>query len=141
MTPQQIKLVQESFAKVEPIAEQAGSMFYGRLFEQYPEVRPLFKGDMKNQARMLMQMLAIAVKGLDKLETITSAIKSMGLRHAQYGVTAAHYDMVADCLLWTLAQGLGKDFTPECKQAWIEVYTSLAKVMQDGAERGMAAKA
>ena len=33
MTPQQIKLVQQSFAQVKPIADMAAKLFYDRLFE------------------------------------------------------------------------------------------------------------
>jgi hypothetical protein len=36
MTPEQVALVQESFAKVAPIADQAAIMFYDRLFELAP---------------------------------------------------------------------------------------------------------
>ena len=70
MTPQQIADVQNSFKAVIPISEQAGALFYGRLFEIAPSVRPLFKGDVQEQARKLMLTLATVVKGLGRLETI-----------------------------------------------------------------------
>ena len=49
MTPQQIALVRESFAKVVPISEEAAALFYDRLFAIDPSTRPLFNGDMKSQ--------------------------------------------------------------------------------------------
>ena len=133
MTPEQIEFVKTSFAAVEPIAEQAGLMFYDRLFTLDPALRPLFKGDMAAQSRALMSMIAVAVNGLDKLDTIVPAVQALGVRHAGYGVTAAHYDTVAAALLWTLGQGLGEAFTPEVETAWIAAYTLLATTMQQAA--------
>jgi hemoglobin-like flavoprotein len=129
MTPQQIELVQTSFKKVVPIAGTAADLFYGRLFEIAPEVRPMFPEDLKDQKIKLMSMLGTAVTNLHKLETILPAVKALGERHKGYGVTAAHYAPVGAALLWTLEKGLGSDFTPDVKAAWTETYTALAGVM------------
>lgn len=129
MTPQQIELVQTSFKKVVPIAGTAADLFYNRLFEIAPEVRPMFPQDMKEQKVKLMAMLGTAVSNLHKLDEILPAVKALGERHKGYGVTAAHYAPVGTALLWTLEQGLGPEFTPEVKAAWTETYTALAGVM------------
>lgn len=129
MTPQQIELVQTSFKKVVPIAGTAADLFYNRLFEIAPEVRPMFPQDMKEQKVKLMAMLGTAVSNLHKLDEILPAVKALGQRHKGYGVTAAHYAPVGTALLWTLEQGLGPEFTPEVKAAWTETYTALAGVM------------
>ena len=129
MTPQQIDLVQTSFKKVVPIAATATDLFYDRLFEIAPEVRPMFPQDLKEQKVKLMSMLGTAVGSLHKLDTILSAVKALGERHKGYGVTATHYAPVGAALLWTLEKGLGPDFTPEVKAAWTETYTALAGVM------------
>lgn len=123
------ELVQESFALVEPIAEAAAEMFYDRLFILDPSLKELFKGDMKEQGRMLMGMLNIAVKGLDNIEELVPAVQDLGRRHAGYGVKGAHYATVADALLWTLKHGLGDGFTSEVKSAWGNVYSVLAETM------------
>ena len=129
MTPEKIALVQDSFAKVAPIAETAADIFYDRLFEIAPEVRPLFPEIMTDQKKKLMQMLATAVNGLKDLEAIVPAVQSLGARHEAYGVKAEHYDSVAAALLYTLGKGLGDDFTPEVEAAWTETYGILAGVM------------
>ncbi|MGQ0584882.1 MAG: globin family protein [Reyranella sp.] len=129
MTPQQIELVQTSFKKVVPIAGTAADLFYGRLFEIAPEVRPMFPDDMREQKTKLMTMLGTAVTNLHRLETILPAVKALGERHKGYGVIAVHYAPVGAALLWTLEKGLGADFTPEVKAAWTETYTALAGVM------------
>lgn len=110
MTANEIRLVQSSFQKILPVSETAADLFYRRLFELDPSLRALFKGDMKDQGHKLMQMIAAAVQGLDKPDTLIPVVQSLGKRHAGYGVQARHYDTVGAALLWTLEQGLGKDF-------------------------------
>ncbi|MEW8365964.1 MAG: globin family protein, partial [Candidatus Thiodiazotropha taylori] len=134
MTPEQITHVKSSWSKVEPIADQAAALFYGRLFEVYPEVKPYFKGDMEAQGKKLMSMIGTAVGSLDNLEPLLPVIRESGKRHAEYGVQAVDYDKVADALLWTLGEGLGDAFTDEVKDAWVVTYTALAGVMKEGAE-------
>ena len=130
MTPQQIMLVQQSWSQVLPISEKVAELFYGRLFESYPETRPLFSGDMNEQGRKLMVMLNTAVMSLENLQPLLPAIQESGRRHAGYGVSDEDYDKVADALIWTLAQGLQEEFTAEVKEAWVSVYNTLADVMK-----------
>ena len=131
MTPEKIALVQDSFAKVAPIAETAADIFYDRLFEIAPEVRPLFPEVMTDQKKKLMQMLAIAVNGLTKLDEILPAVQDLGARHNGYDVTPEHYDFVGQALIYALSQGLGDDFTDDVQAAWVETYGTLANVMID----------
>jgi hemoglobin-like flavoprotein len=138
MTPAQKILVQKTFAQVAPIADTAAALFYGRLFEIDPALRPLFKGDMAEQGRKLMQMIGVAVNGLDRLDQIVPAVQQLGIRHAGYGVKEEHYSTVAAALLWTLEQGLGADFTPDVKDAWTAAYTVLATTMQQAAATAVA---
>lgn len=133
MTPEQVELVQSSFKKVEPIATTAGDLFYGRLFEIAPEVRPMFPDDISDQRDKLMKMLATAVNNLHRVEEIIPAVQDLGRRHVDYGVKDAHYDTVGAALLWTLEQGLKDDFTADVKEAWTETYMTLAGVMKAAA--------
>lgn len=133
LTERKKRLVQSSFTKVAPIADKAAEIFYAKLFQMDPEVKPLFKGDMKEQGAKLMSMIATAVNGLDNLEAIVPAVQNLGKGHVAYGVKASHYDTVGGALLYTLETGLGNDFTPEVKDAWTEVYTVLATTMKDAA--------
>ena len=129
MDPKQIQLVQESFAKVLPIADAAAAMFYQRLFETAPELKPLFKGDMQQQGKRLMSMIGLAVRKLNALPELVPALQELGGRHAGYGVKPRDYATVGGALLWTLEQGLGAAFTGEVKQAWTAVYGVLAETM------------
>jgi hemoglobin-like flavoprotein len=133
MTPAQIDAVKTSFARVLPISDQAGMLFYDRLFTLDPSLRPLFKGDIAAQSKKLMQMIAVAVGSLDRLETIVPAVEALGVRHKTYGVDDSHYDTVAAALLWTLEQGLGSEFTPEVAASWGAAYTVLSDTMKTAA--------
>lgn len=140
MTPHQIKLVQNSFAQVAPIATIAADLFYGRLFEIAPMVRRMFPQDMTEQKKKLMTMLGMVVSGLTKLDALVPAVRALGKRHAAYDVHEEHFAPVGAALLWTLEQGLGNDFTPEVKEAWATAYGILSKVMIEAmAEERMAA--
>jgi nitric oxide dioxygenase len=129
MTPEQIKLVQDSFAKVAPISEKAAELFYGRLFEIAPQVRAMFPDDMTEQRKKLMATLAIVVQGLNNLDTILPAASALAKRHVSYGAEPAHYPIVGQALLWTLEQGLGPSWTPEVAAAWTGAYTTLSGFM------------
>ncbi len=133
MNANQITLVQTSFEHVRPVAEVAAELFYGRLFETDPMLKPLFKGDMANQGRMLMSVLSAAVKGLSDLDALAPVLRNLGGRHYGYGVQEEHYVTVGTTLLWTLSLGLGDKFTPEVRNAWTDAYGLIADVMQFGA--------
>jgi hemoglobin-like flavoprotein len=128
-----VDLVQSSFEKVKPISDKAAELFYQRLFELSPSLRSLFKGDMKHQERKLMDTLALAVQGLRQPQQIVPAVQDLGRRHSGYGVKDEYYDTVGEALLWTLAQGLGEDFTTPVRKAWEEAYTFLSEIMKAAA--------
>jgi len=138
LTAAQKSLVQNSFATIVPIADDAAVLFYRRLFEIDPALQAMFRGDMAEQRRKLMQMLTAAVKGLDRIEQLIPVVEDLGRRHAAYGVMDAHYDTVGEALLWTLEMGLGAAFTPETKEAWATVYGLLASTMQHAAREALA---
>jgi hemoglobin-like flavoprotein len=133
VTREQVTLVQDSFAAIAPIADDAAALFYRRLFEIDPRLKAMFKGDMAEQRRKLMQMLTAAVKGLDRLAQLVPVVEDLGRRHAGYGVEDKHYDTVGEALLWTLEKGLGAAFTPQAKEAWATVYGLLASTMKNAA--------
>jgi hemoglobin-like flavoprotein len=134
MNAQQIRLVQDSFEHVKPIAGVAADLFYARLFELDPALRPMFRADMGEQKIKLMSTLAFAVAGLHRPEKILAAVRQLGQRHAGYGVRSEHYATVGAALLWTLEQGLGEHFTPAVAEAWAAAYGLVATTMQAAAQ-------
>ena len=139
MTPDQITLIQESFAKVAPISDAAAEIFYARLFEIAPEVKPYFKNDMTQQGAKLMSTLGVVVNGLRDLDRIVPVARQLAVKHVDYGVKAEDYQPVGAALIDTLGQGLQDDFTPELQEAWTQAYTTLSDVMIDAAYGSSAA--
>ena len=133
MTPRQILLVQSTFRMVQPLGTMAGELFYKHLFEIEPAASALFKGDMKQQSREFIQVLAIAVGGLSHTPTLVPLIQRLGLQHAGYGVQAQHYDSVRQALLWMLTLILQDEFTDEVRSAWSTAYAMLAGIMKEAA--------
>src|SRR5690606_33112237 len=133
VSPREKRLVQGSWQAVVPIADKAAEIFYARLFELDATLKPLFKSDLKEQGKKLMQMLTVAVKGLDRLEETIPAVEALGRRHVDYGVKDEDYETVAEALLDTLGVGLGEMFTSEVQAAWIKVYGVLADTMKSAA--------
>jgi len=129
MTPQQVDQVQASFAKIVPITDQAAALFYGRLFETAPEVKPLFSGNMHVQGQKLMAALGTVVNSLGQIEEIAPMAGDLAKRHVAYGVRQDHYAVVGTALLWTLEQGLGEEFTPTLRTAWEAAYSTLSETM------------
>jgi hemoglobin-like flavoprotein len=129
MTRDQVNLVQQSFAQVAPIADRAAAMFYDRLFEIAPAVKPLFHGDMAEQRRKLMSTLAAIVGGLRDIESVLPTASALAKRHVGYGVNPEHCDVVGDALLWTLERGLGSQWTNDPAAAWAAAYATLSKFM------------
>jgi nitric oxide dioxygenase len=129
MTPDQIKLVQQSFSKVAPISDKAAVIFYNRLFDVAPAVKAMFPADMTEQRKKLMSTLAVVVSGLSNLESILPAASALATRHVSYGAKAEHYPVVGGALLWTLEKGLGPDWTPAVAEAWTAAYATLSGYM------------
>ena len=129
MTPDQVQLVQQSFAKVAPISETAAVLFYDRLFDIAPKVRAMFPTDLTEQRRKLMATLAVVVGGLGNLESVLPAASALAKRHVSYGAKAEHYPVVGAALLWTLEKGLGDGWTPDVAEAWTAAYGTLSGFM------------
>jgi hemoglobin-like flavoprotein len=118
MTREQVTVVQQSFAKVAPIADQAAVMFYDRLFETAPQVRAMFPADMVEQQKKLMATLGVVVNGLSNLESVLPAASALAKRHVAYGAKPEDYPVVGSALLWTLERAMGDAWTKDVADAW-----------------------
>jgi len=139
VTPEQIKIIKLTFSQAVTNKDAVGRMFYDRLFAVAPEARALFKGDIDDQSRKLMDTLALAVGMLRDMPTLIPTLETLAVRHVAYGVKDEHYDLVGQVLLWTLEQGLGPAFTSDAKAAWTALYGTVAGVMRKAAS-GTAAR-
>jgi len=140
MTPEQGQLVRLSFVQVMDRKQDVGRIFYDRLFAIAPDLRPLFKNDIDQQAQKLMDMLALAIGHLKNPTGLSVMLEGLGRRHVGYGVQDQHYAIVGEALIWSLQKALGADFTPPLRDAWIALYTVAANTMKS-ADTPQAARA
>ena len=133
LSSEEVELVRASFEEAMVDPEATTGLFYGRLFELDPSVRPLFKGDMREQGRKLTKTLRLMVSGLEEPERVVPALKALGRRHVDYGVEERHYETVGGALLWALRRRLGEGFSPEAEDAWARAYGEMASVMKQAA--------
>ena len=130
MTPQQIELVRRSWQQVFPLRETAAQMFYDRLFELEPALRPLFKSDLSQQAGKLFDTLNALVASLGETGALESVAGPLRRSHAGFRATPAQYAAVGEALMWTLGASVGKAFTAPVRAAWSDAYAGLAAAMQ-----------
>ncbi|TFE66761.1 hemin transporter [Methylacidiphilum sp. Yel] len=129
MTQEQIKLIQKSWLHVIEKADEAGLLFYKRLFEVEPNVRSLFRENIEKQGRKLIDVLNWIVLNLQDIDTALDAAKELARRHVKYGVEVEHYPLIGHTLIWTLGKIIGKEWNKELEQTWIKAYEALAQVM------------
>lgn len=133
LSDHQVSLIQNSFSKVRPIAGDAAKIFYAKLFEYDPELKPLFKNNMDEQGKKLMQTLGVAVSGLRDLNKLVPVLQELAVKHLDYGVKVEDYTPVGNALIYTLQTGLGRDFSPETKTAWVALLKVVIEVMRQAA--------
>ncbi len=133
MNATQTHLVRKSFAAVERQADVAALVFYRRLFELDPTLRPLFKSDIQEQAKKLMEMLAVALNLLERPAELAGELEELGAKHVGYGTRPEHYAIVRQALVDMFVEVMGAGFTPEMRQAWGELYDFIEAAMLRGA--------
>jgi nitric oxide dioxygenase len=136
MNRQQAALIRASFEQVSSMPQAVAMLFYGRLFELDPSVRPLFKNDIRSQSQKLVATLAVAVDYAADLSAIVPTLRDLGRTHAGYGVKPGNYLLVRDAMLWTLGQALQEDFDPETRDAWKALLEEVSAQMLAGAAPG-----
>ena len=130
---QQVMLVQQSFEKAAGLGEKVAELFYAELFAIDPSLRAMFKGDMREQGKKLLATLALVVRSLHAPEKILQPARNLAVKHLDYGVEPIHYTYVGNALLRTLKKGLGPDYTPEVRDAWVAAFRTLAGIMKEAA--------
>ncbi|CAI9085635.1 hypothetical protein A7K73_11135 [Candidatus Methylacidiphilum fumarolicum] len=136
MTQERIKLIQKSWLYVMDKADEAGRLFYKRLFEVEPNVRSLFKENIEKQGKKLIDVINWIVLNLQDIDTVFGGAKELARRHVRYGVQVEHYPLVGHTLIWTLGNIIGKEWTKELEQAWTEAYEALSQVMIEEHKKG-----
>ncbi|MBI2686201.1 MAG: hemin receptor [Acidobacteria bacterium] len=133
LTERQKELIRLSFEGLEEYSDSIVKLFYGRLFEVAPQVRPLFRVDIGEQSRKLLDMLAVIVGGVDDFEALRPRLEELGRKHVEYGAKPAHYDALRGALLWAFGRALETEFDKETKAAWEQLLHMVTAAMLEGA--------
>ena len=134
------QLIRASFEVVADRSDALLARFYERLFDGRPQVRAMFPEDLGEQRRHLAAAVGLVVKHADNLDALAGALRDMGARHVGYGAQVAHYKVVRDVLVATLAEFAGEAWTPDIASAWKEALDEVTAWMLYGAAtRGHAA--
>lgn len=129
LTDGQLALVAGTADVLAATDTRAADLFYDKLFELAPEVRRLFKDDLADQKRKLLDMLASLLLQATDPEGFKRGLRELGLRHRAYGAKPAHYGPVGQALLHALRISLGQRFSVEVEAAWTTLYLDVAALM------------
>lgn len=133
MDSRRIAMVKESFEKVQPYSSKLTRVFYDRLFELNPDLRKLFKKDMRSQRRKFLNIFSYLIDNLHDADNIAKQLRKLAKNHISYGVKKEDYRVFGEALIFALSAALGDDFTDPLKSAWRDVYSTLAQIMIDEA--------
>jgi hemoglobin-like flavoprotein len=140
LTANQKRLVRTSFEALEEYSDSVVQLFYGRLFEIAPQVRPLFRVDITNQSRKLLDMLTTIVSAIDNFDALRPRLEELGFKHVAYGAKPEHYDALRVALLWAMGSALELDFDKDTKSAWAQLLEMVSSTMIAGANRAGVSK-
>ena len=130
MTPDQARLLRDSFAELVLLTDTVAATFYERLFATDPDLAPLFATtDCVAQGRRLMAALEFVVNGADRPNTLLIPLQELAWRHIRYGAREQHFLTVGQALMETLAAHFGPQFTPPLCDAWRAAYEMVSRVM------------
>ena len=136
ISPKQIAIIENSFAALKDNSLDVAISFYENLFQDYPQLKRLFANtDMTKQYQKFVDSLSYIVKHLAHPSLLTNAVKTMGVKHASYGVLPEHYPRFGNALLKTLKLHFKTQWSPELEAAWTAAYTAIAYLMLEASER------
>jgi len=129
MKDRNILIIKNSWSYLINQSDEVGLLFYEKLFELDPGLKPMFHNDMEKQIQKLMDMITFMVTRLQTMTDIENDIDALALRHVKYGVRNEHYQIMGEALLWALQNSLGNMWDDDTNNAWMELYNFLALSM------------
>ncbi len=108
--------------------------FYKNMFENNPEVKPLFNMDRQasgEQPKALAMTILAAAQNIDNLEVIMPVVKRIGEKHCDLLIKEEHYPIVGSNLLVAIKEVLGNAATDEIIEAWGKAYDVIAQTFID----------
>lgn len=110
--------LKKSYELVRAKEVRFGEIFYAKLFDAAPGLRVMFKTDPAVQARKLMESLDAVVRNLEQPKENAAMLAELGKRHAGYGATPAHYELVVSLLIESMREVLGAEGEGRVLEEW-----------------------
>ena len=133
MTPEQLRLVRESYASLGDGAPAMAKEFYRRLFDADPSAQELFGHGPEIMAEKFAAELRAIVELAASFNELAPHVRDLALRHVRYGVQTRHYHSVGDALIGALGVHLGPAWDAELEAAWRRAYSLVSEMMMDAA--------
>lgn len=132
LSAETIAVIKSTAPVLQEHAEALTRLFYARMFEHNPEVKPYFNPAHQRsgeQQRALAGAIVAYATHIDRLQALGPAVRLIAHKHASLGVQPEHYPIVGENLLGAIAELLGEAATPEILGAWGEAYGVLAEIL------------
>ncbi len=128
-----VKLVQDSWTRVENLGPSAAELFHSNLLLQRPWLTALYQGYVDDRDTMVIKTFGRALRGMENLEAHTPTLMQIGRINAQCGVQSHHYPYFEVALSQTLGQVLGDAYNNQLREAWSSVFGTMTRLMLAGA--------
>lgn len=116
-----------------PVLQEKGteitSKFYGRMFNQHPELRNMFNQTNQKkgfQSTALAQSVLAAAVNIEDLTPILPIVKEIAYKHCALDVRPEHYPIVGENLLAAIQEVTGLDADHPIIQTWGKAYGDIA---------------
>lgn len=139
LTERQIRLVQASFARLVPEADSVAEIFYMRLLVLAPEIRWPQPPAAIGRGHSFVSVLEALVGALDNPCALAQVCADLAQRSAEREIEPRHYPLIGSVLIEVLHDGLGADFTPEVRHAWLKAYAQILDAMIEAVHPARAA--
>ncbi len=103
---------------------------YERLFEIAPQVRSMFSPNMDMQTNKLLAMLTTLVNFAGDPSKFNEHLERLRYSHADYGVEAAHYDVLKEVMFHVITEAMGDALTEADVAVWTKFYDTIANHMK-----------
>lgn len=141
-----VALVKQSWELLKVDAQANAVAFFKEVFEIAPAAKGFFSfmqdtsipfednPKVKFHALQVFKLTGDAAAQLGEkgaYELLQSRLHSLAAKHLSKGVQDAHFEVVKEALLRTIAAGLPDLWSPALKQAWADAYDALATTLKN----------
>ena len=132
MTPEQISIIEATWADISGKDSELVALFYETLLSEQPQYKDLFQSDPKEQSKKFAEMLITIIHGLRYIDRLTGRLQELGASHRDYGVVADDYEIVEDILIRSISEVRHRSLSEEETLAWKTALQALSEIMISG---------